>query len=44
MDDQWVYHEIVRMGGLFYRTKFVLWEWLRPVGNPLKHSEFTLVE
>lgn len=44
LDPKWIYHEIVRIGGLFYRTKFVLGEGLRPIGNPLKHSEFTLVE
>jgi hypothetical protein len=36
--------EIVRLSGYFYRTKFILGEWLRAVGDALKKSEFTLVE
>lgn len=36
--------EIVKQGGRFYRTKYVIGEWLRTVGDPLKSSEFTLVE
>lgn len=37
-------HEIVKQGGLFYRTRYVIGEWLRSIGNPLKKSEFTLQE
>ena len=36
--------EIVKQGGRFYRTKVVIGEWLRTVGNPLKKEEFTLQE
>ena len=43
LDSEWVYHEMLRVRGLFYRTKFVLGEGLRPIGDPLKHSEFTLI-
>lgn len=32
--------EIVKEWGRFYRTKFVIGEWLRAVGNPIK--DFTL--
>jgi hypothetical protein len=37
-------HEIVRVRGYFYRTKYVIGEWLKPIGDALKKSEFTLVE
>ena len=37
-------HEIVKQGGWFYRTKYVIGEWLRPIGNPLKKADFTLQE
>lgn len=36
--------EIVKQGGRFYRTKYVIGEWLRPVGNPLKKEEFTFIK
>ena len=36
--------EIVRVRGYFYRTKYVIGEWLKPIGDALKKSEFTLVE
>lgn len=35
--------EIIRLSGYFYRTKYVIGEWLRAVGDALKKSEFTLV-
>lgn len=35
--------EVIRIRGLFYRTKFVLGEGLRPIGEALKKSEFILV-
>jgi hypothetical protein len=38
----WSIQEIVCKGGYFYKTKYVIGEWLRPIGNPLKKSEFTL--
>lgn len=34
--------EVVKSGGRFYRTKFVIGEWLRAVWNPIK--DFTLKE
>ena len=34
--------EIVKKGGYFYKTKYVLGEGLRPIGNPLKKGEFIL--
>jgi len=37
-------HEIVRVRGYFYRCKYVIGEWLRPIGDALKKSEFTLEE
>lgn len=36
--------EIVRVRGYFYRTKYVIGEWLKPIGDALKKSEFNLVE
>jgi hypothetical protein len=36
--------EIVKVRGAFYRTKYVIGEWLRPIGDALKKSEFTLVD
>ena len=42
MDEKGNIQEIVKQGGRFYRTKVVIGEWLRPVGNPLKKEEFTL--
>ena len=44
LDSDWVYHEIVKVRGLFYRTKYIAGEWLRAIGDPLKQSQFTLVE
>lgn len=44
IDTKGVYHEVVKMGGGFYRVKYVIGEWLRPIGNPLKKSEFILEE
>jgi hypothetical protein len=41
--ENWSVVEIVRLSGYFYRTKFILGEWLRAVGDALKKSEFTLV-
>lgn len=35
--------EVIRIRGLFYRTKFVLGEGLRPIGEALKKSEFKLI-
>lgn len=37
-------HEIVRVRGYFYRCKYVIGEWLRPIWDALKKSEFTLEE
>jgi hypothetical protein len=37
-------HEIVRVRGYFYRTKYVIGEWLRPIGDALKKSEYSLEE
>ena len=34
--------EVVKEGGRFYRTKFVIGEWLRAVWNPIKN--FKLIE
>jgi len=36
--------EVVRVRGYFYRCKYVIGEWLRPIGDALKKSEFTLQE
>lgn len=41
--ENWAVVEIVRISGYFYRTKFILGEGLRAVGDALKKSEFTLV-
>lgn len=35
--------EVVKVSGLFYRTKYILGEGLRPVGEALKKSEYELV-
>ena len=43
IDQNWDYHEIVRVRGYFYRCKYVIGEWLRPIWDALKKSEFTLV-
>ena len=40
IESDWSIHEIVKERGKFYRTKYVIGEWLRPIGNPLKKSEF----
>lgn len=32
--------EVIRIRGLFYRTRYVLGEGLRPIGEALKKSEF----
>lgn len=37
-------HEILKVRERFYRCKYVIGEWLRPVGDALKKSEFTLQE
>ena len=34
--------EIVKLRGYYYRAKYVIGEWLRPIGDALKKSEFTL--
>ena len=41
--ENWSVIEVVRIRDYFYRTKFILGEWLRAVGDALKKSEFTLV-
>ena len=43
-DSKGIIHEVVKMRGMFYRTKYVIGEWLRAIGDPLKSNEFTLVE
>lgn len=35
--------EVVKVSGLFYRTRYIIGEWLRPIGEALKKSDFTLV-
>ena len=42
--ENWSVIEVVRIRGCLYRTKFILGEWLRAVGEALKKSEFTLVD
>lgn len=42
--EKWNVVEIVRLSGYFYRTKYVIGEWLRAVGDALKKSEFSLVK
>jgi len=44
IESDWSIHEIVRVRGYFYRCKYVIGEWLRPIGDALKKSEFTLQE
>jgi hypothetical protein len=36
--------EVIRIRGFFYRTKYVLGEGLRAVGEALKKNEFTLID
>ena len=40
-DKQGNIHEVVKVGGRFYRAKLVIGEWLRAIWSPLK--DFTLV-
>lgn len=42
--ENWSIIEVVRIRGCFYRTKFILGEWLRAVGEAIKKSDFTLVD
>lgn len=32
--------EVIRLRGFFYRTRYIMGEWLRPIGEALKKSEF----
>lgn len=42
--ENWTIVEVIRISGFFYRTKYVLGEGLRAVGEALKKSDFILVE
>ena len=34
--------EIVKLRDYYYRTVYIIGEWLRAVGNPLKKNEYVL--
>ena len=43
IESDWSIHEILKVRERFYRTKYVIGEWLKPIWDALKKSEFTLV-
>lgn len=44
IQSDWSILEVVRVSGYFYRTKYVIGEWLRAVGEALKKSEYSLFQ
>lgn len=39
IQSDWSILEVVKISGYFYRAKYVIGEWLRPVGEALKKSD-----